>query len=160
MLSAGVVPSRCGIPQSRPETFLILATRRNRYGDSEWICWSVPSTGVTVLKRAAPIFPVRGVTVALAFYQRLGFTIRRYDEGYGFAKRDRIEIHLGASDPGQSARVHSAYLWVDDADALAREWQKAGVEVHMPGDTEWGQRVGAVVDPDGNVLRFGSPPRS
>jgi len=27
----------------------------------------------------------------------------------------------------------------------------------MPEDTEWGQHEGAVVDPDGNVLRFGSP---
>jgi uncharacterized glyoxalase superfamily protein PhnB len=24
-------------------------------------------------------------------------------------------------------------------------------------DTEWGQHEGAVVDPDGNVIRFGSP---
>jgi hypothetical protein len=27
----------------------------------------------------------------------------------------------------------------------------------MPEDTEWGQREGALADPDGNVLRFGSP---
>ncbi len=27
----------------------------------------------------------------------------------------------------------------------------------MPEDTDWGQHEGAVVDPDGNVLRFGSP---
>ncbi len=27
----------------------------------------------------------------------------------------------------------------------------------MPEDTEWGQHEGAVEDPDGNVLRFGSP---
>jgi uncharacterized glyoxalase superfamily protein PhnB len=27
----------------------------------------------------------------------------------------------------------------------------------MPEDTEWGQHEGALVDPDGNVLRFGSP---
>jgi hypothetical protein len=33
----------------------------------------------------------------------------------------------------------------------------AGAEVHGPVDTEWRQHEGAVVDPDGNVLRFGSP---
>jgi uncharacterized glyoxalase superfamily protein PhnB len=48
-------------------------------------------------------------------------------------------------------------LRVDDADGLAATWQAAGVEVSMPVDTEWGQREGALVDPDGNVLRFGSP---
>jgi len=25
-----------------------------------------------------------------------------------------------------------------------------------PQDTEWGRREGAVIDPDGNVIRFGS----
>jgi hypothetical protein len=29
--------------------------------------------------------------------------------------------------------------------------------VHTPQDTEWGQHEGSVVDPDGNVIRFGSP---
>ena len=52
---------------------------------------------------------------------------------------------------------HSAYLWVDDSDALAEEWRGVGAEVHMPEDTEWGQHEGAMVDLDGNVLRFGSP---
>jgi len=28
--------------------------------------------------------------------------------------------------------------------------------VHGPEDTEWGKHEGAVVDPDGNVIRFGS----
>jgi len=28
--------------------------------------------------------------------------------------------------------------------------------VRLPQDTEWGQPEGALVDPDGNVIRFGS----
>lgn len=51
----------------------------------------------------------------------------------------------------------SAYLFADDADQLATAWRAAGVEVHTPQDTEWGQHEGALVDPDGNVIRFGSP---
>jgi uncharacterized glyoxalase superfamily protein PhnB len=47
-----------------------------------------------------------------------------------------------------------------DADELAAAWRSAGVEVHAPEDTEWGQHEGAVVDPDGNVIRFGSPMRT
>ncbi|MDT3440337.1 MULTISPECIES: VOC family protein [unclassified Pseudofrankia] len=49
---------------------------------------------------------------------------------------------------------------VDDADDLAAEWRSAGVEIHSPEDTDWGQREGAVIDPEGNVLRFGSPIRT
>ena len=50
----------------------------------------------------------------------------------------------------------AAYLHVPDADALAAEW------AHVPGtetpvDTDYGLREGRHVDPDGNLLRFGSP---
>ena len=44
-----------------------------------------------------------------------------------------------------------------DSDVLVEEWRSAGVEVHGPEDTEWGQHEAATVDPDGNVIRFGSP---
>jgi len=114
---------------------------------------------VTIIKRSAPVLPVGDLSIALAFYRQLGFVTREYDRGgYGFANRDGIEIHLGVV-PGlqPSLAKHSAYLWVDDADALAKEWKAAGVKVNMPEDTKWGQHEGAVVDPYGNVLRFGSP---
>jgi hypothetical protein len=110
------------------------------------------------LKRIAPIFPVQDLDLAMAHYQRLGFATRVYDSGYGFATRDDVEIHLGIS-PAEGTRVSSAYLFVEDADELAAAWRSAGVEVHPPVDTEWGQHEGAVVDPDGNVIRFGSPMR-
>ncbi|MBL7488772.1 VOC family protein [Frankia sp. AgB1.9] len=110
------------------------------------------------LKRVAPIFPVRDLVAALAYYQRLGFTTRQYEGGgYGFASRDGVELHLGVVADHRPELRSSAYLFVDDADELAGEWRSAGIEVHPPQDTEWGQREGALVDPDGNVLRFGSP---
>jgi uncharacterized glyoxalase superfamily protein PhnB len=51
------------------------------------------------------------------------------------------------------------YLYVDDAEALDAEWDGARVEGRLiaPTDTEYGLREGAHVDPDGNLLRFGSP---
>jgi catechol 2,3-dioxygenase-like lactoylglutathione lyase family enzyme len=114
------------------------------------------SHGMAELQRIAPIFGVRDLAVALEHYRRLGFGVREHDGGgYGYAVRDGIEIHLGVvSDEHHRA---SAYLFVDDADGLAQSWQAAGVEVHAPEDTEWGRHEGAVVDPDGNVIRFGSP---
>ncbi|WP_323747741.1 VOC family protein [Catenulispora rubra] len=109
--------------------------------------------------RIAPIFSVRDLGVALGHYQRLGFAVRAYTAGYGygFASRDGVEIHLHVM-PDHDRRPSSAYLFVDDADALAAAWHSTGVEVlHTPQDTDWGQREGAVVDPDGNIIRFGSP---
>lgn len=109
------------------------------------------------LKHIAPIFPVHDLNVAMAHYQRLGFATRSYEGGgYAYATRDGIEIHLGTPTV-KDGRTSSGYLWVADADGLAEAWRSAGVEVHSPEDTEWGQHEGAVVDPDGNVIRFGSP---
>ena len=107
----------------------------------------------------APIFPVRDLDVALAHYARLGFATRTYDgsHGYGFAVADDIEIHVGVVPNLDEHARASAYLFVDDADAVAARWEAAGVAVHAPQDTEWGRHEGAVVDPDGNVIRFGSP---
>ncbi len=111
------------------------------------------------LKRIAPIFPVHDLDAAMAHYQQLGFATRAYEGGgYGYATRDGIEIHLGVVS-AQDGGSNSAYLWVEDADTLAAAWRSAGLEVHSPEDTEWGQHEGAVIDPDGNVIRFGSPVR-
>ncbi len=112
---------------------------------------------MATINRVAPIFPVRDLDTSLEHYERMGFAIRSYTGGgYGYASRDGIEIHLGVV-PGEDARKASAYLFVDDADQLAEEWRASGVDVHEPQDTAWGRHEGAVVDPDGNVIRFGSP---
>jgi catechol 2,3-dioxygenase-like lactoylglutathione lyase family enzyme len=112
---------------------------------------------MATMHRIAPIFAVHDLDAALRHYQRLGFNVRAYaGGGYGYATRDGIEIHLGVV-PGADRRTSSAYLFVDNADDLAEAWRSAGAEVHSPQDTEWGQHEGAVVDPDGNVIRFGSP---
>lgn len=112
---------------------------------------------MSTLKRIAPAFGVRDVDVALECYRRLGFDTRVYGtHEYGFATRDGIELHLGLVPADRFCRS-TAYLFVDDADALAEEWRRAGAEVHGPEDTEWGQHEGALVDVDGNVIRFGSP---
>jgi len=111
------------------------------------------------LNRIVPIFPVRDVRIALAYYQRLGFVTREYggDAEYGFAICGEVEIQVGTVPEGRATAPVTAYLYVEDADALAREWTSAGGDVRPPQDTEWGQREGVLLDPDGNIIRFGSP---
>lgn len=104
---------------------------------------------------------MRDLSASLAHYRRLGLATREYEGGgYGFATLDGIEIHLGAV-PGVDATTttSAAYPFVDDADVLAEAWRVAGADVRPPEDTEWGQHEGVLIDPDGNVIRFGSPMR-
>jgi len=104
-----------------------------------------------------PIFAVSDLALAVAHYERLGFRISHHDDGYAFALRDHVTIHLAhASDPDDGAGHGFIYLQVDDPDAFAVEWKAAGVDLVEPQDTEWGMREGSVRDPDGNLIRFGS----
>jgi uncharacterized glyoxalase superfamily protein PhnB len=54
-------------------------------------------------------------------------------------------------------RTGSLYIHCDDANELADEWRKAGLDVTGPKDEEYGKREGSHTDPDGNLIRFGSP---
>ena len=111
-----------------------------------------------MLKRIVPTFPVRDVRAALAYYEQLGFVTREYgDAVYGFAISGEVEIHVGTVPEDRPSAPATAYLYVEDADELAQKWMAAGGTVHPPQDTEWGQREGVLVDPDGNIIRFGSP---
>jgi hypothetical protein len=112
-------------------------------------------------KRVAPIFLVRDLNVSLEHYRRLGFATRPYEGGgYGFASLDGCEIHLGVVPGDVTTTPSSAYLFVEDADQIASVWAAAGADVRTPQDTEWGQHEGVVIDPDGNIIRFGSPVRN
>ncbi len=113
------------------------------------------------LERAAPVLPVADVSAAAEHYRRLGFDVTPYGSGgeYAFARRGHVEIHLARvpnADP--SATTSALYLWVTDADELAREWREGNTgRLVEPKDTDYGLREGAHIDPDGNLLRFGSP---
>ena len=107
--------------------------------------------------RASPIFPVADLRRALAHYAALGCTVSTHDDGYGLAARAGVELHLVVvADDDPRRGPAAAYLHVPDADALAAEWADVpGTE--EPVDTDYGLREWRHVDPDGNLLRFGSP---
>jgi DNA-binding MarR family transcriptional regulator len=113
------------------------------------------------LRRFSPIFPVRDLGAALAHYGALGFTTLASGDSddYGFADRDGTGLHL-AADPGPD-RTHpgSAYLYVRDAGALYEEWSRPGIggHTHPAEPTPYKLLEGSHVDPDGNLIRFGSP---
>src|SRR4051794_33038685 len=116
---------------------------------------------MVTFQSAAPVLPVRDVPAALQHYSRMGFRTHGHESehGYGFARWDDVRLHLAQSDahdPLTSSVM--VYLYVSDADALHDRWTSSGVEGrhHAPSDTAYGLREGAYVDPDGNLLRYGS----
>ena len=111
------------------------------------------------LRRFSPVFGVRDLAAALAHYEALGFRTVAYEGGgYGFATRDGVDLHLTAH-PDLHPAAASAYLYVRDADALYEEWTRPGTpgHTHPVGPTPYKLREGSHTDPDGNLIRFGSP---
>jgi catechol 2,3-dioxygenase-like lactoylglutathione lyase family enzyme len=107
--------------------------------------------------QVSPIFPVTDLARALEHYAALGCLVSSHDATYGFAARAGVELHLVVVADHDPARTASAaYLHVPDADALAQEWRHVEV-TGAPEDKPWGLREGWHRDPDGNLLRFGSP---
>jgi DNA-binding MarR family transcriptional regulator len=112
--------------------------------------------------RFSPIFPVADLPATLAHYTALGFHTFAYTGGteYGFADREGAGLHF-AADPDHDP-VHgggATYLYVRDADALYDEWSQPGIggQTRPVGPTPYKLREGSHVDPDGNLIRFGSP---
>jgi len=113
------------------------------------------------LRAFSPIFPVADLREALAHYAALGFRTLAYAGGdeYGFAERERTSLHLAADPEHDPSRAASAYLYVRDADALYEEWSRPGIggQTRPVSPTPYKLREGSHVDPDGNLIRFGSP---
>lgn len=113
-------------------------------------------------QRISPVVPGLDLDSALDRYRRLGFDVEPYAGGerYGFVERGPVSIHLTEwqeHDPGRTG-AH-VYIYVSNADAVYTEWEAAGVEGRLgqPSDTAYGLREFAYVDPDGTLLRVGSP---
>jgi hypothetical protein len=138
---------------------------------------------VVGLRSPAPVLAVRDLEAAMAFYERLGFAVRRYDAGYGHAAREELRLHLRASPEIEPFSNYSeAYVETLEVDRLHEEWQACGL-LAVPGaigpelkaevrrrwqagepvgllsqcveDKPWGVREFGVRDLDNNHLRFG-----
>jgi hypothetical protein len=140
---------------------------------------------VVGLGRIEPVFAVRHLEQAMAFYERLGFDVRRYDAGYGYAEREGLRIHLRASPELEPFGNYSeVYVDTAEVDRLHEEWQTCGL-LPVPGfidlalkaevrrrweagepvglisgsveDKPWRVREFSIRDLDNNQLRFGRP---
>lgn len=114
--------------------------------------------GGWMVRGSEPIFKVADVASATDHYAKMGFEISHHDETYAFAHRDRdLTVHLTLPEGDDVPGSGVLYIHADDADQLASEWRKAGLEVIGPVDQDYGKREGSILDPDGNLIRFGSP---
>jgi uncharacterized glyoxalase superfamily protein PhnB len=120
------------------------------------------------LVTAEPQLHVGDVVAAAEFYaQRLGFSVAFiYGDPpfYAQVRRDGARLNLRhvdapVVDPDRrdAEQLLSATIVLDDARALAHEYERAGVAFAQALRTEpWGAETFIVRDPDGNLVLFAS----
>jgi len=104
----------------------------------------------------ATVLQVPDVRAALAWFRDvLGFEVQPWEDGsqYGYASRGGVYFHLA---PGPDPELWSAYVYVEDVDALHAEVSERGAEViQPPTDKGYGLRDLLVRGPAGHLLAFG-----
>jgi catechol 2,3-dioxygenase-like lactoylglutathione lyase family enzyme len=111
-----------------------------------------------LLQKACPILPAPDVAQTLAWYRdKLGFIIGGDWGEYGIVQRDGVELHFWKCADREIAEKSSAYLRVADADGVRATMLKAaeGGRISQVEDKPWHMREFTVIDPNGNLLRFG-----
>ena len=122
----------------------------------------------------SPIFPSGDFGATAAFYGHLGFDeMARHGEDYLIMTHSAgFELHFYPAKVKPRTNDHGAYARFGDLaelDALYARWDgrcntpafarvagKVG-RLHAPVDTDYGLREFAIIDHDGNLIRFGAP---
>ncbi len=121
--------------------------------------------------RAFPVIYAKQVSRVAEFYARLGFEehfrLPGPDGSVGFValRRDGAELAvttegsprmLAGVEPGPGPR-HELFVYVEDADRTVSALRDAGERVvREVADMPWGERVGFVADPEGNLVSLAS----
>jgi len=113
---------------------------------------------LALLQRAVPVLASLDIEATQRFYvDKLGFTAIAQYPDYGIVARDDVQIHFWLTDDADIPKATSCRVDVDGVDQLYEEMSAAGV-VHPNGpltDQPWGLREFAVLDGDGNMIKFG-----
>ena len=112
---------------------------------------------------ATPNLPAGDFAATSAFYARLGFSELWRDEGWMILVRGDVMLEFFPDpdvDPASSG--FSCCLRLDDVDAFVELCRAAGIpetsrgwpRLHEPRVEDSGMRIGALIDPDGTLLRL------
>ncbi|WP_311223525.1 MULTISPECIES: VOC family protein [unclassified Acidovorax] len=104
-----------------------------------------------------PVLASLNLAQTLQFYtQHLGFTALLEMDQYLILQRDGCELHFWPCDDRHIAENTSCYVRGDTA-ALHADFARRGLQVAPPVVQPWGMKEMFVIDPHGNLLKFGEP---
>lgn len=119
-----------------------------------------PNASAAKLERAVPVLASLDLEATQQFYaDRLGFRPVAAYPDYAISARDDVQVHFWLTDDRRNPENTSCRIDVTGIDELYREMVEAGV-VHPNSrlvDQPWGMTEFAVLDGDGNLIKFAQP---
>lgn len=107
--------------------------------------------------KAIPILASLDIARTLKFYgEVLGFQTTHFEgHSYGIAVRADTELHFWACDEKHIAENTSCYIRVHDIKGVHQEFSTRIPKLKPVVRTAWGMDEFYVIDPDGNLIKFG-----
>ena len=114
------------------------------------------SNGIRV-QATVPVLASLNLAETLRFYTaRLGFAALLEMDNYLILQRDGCELHFWPCNDRHIAENTSCYVRGDTA-ALHADFTARGLQLAPPIVQPWGMKEMFVIDPHGNLLKFGEP---
>jgi catechol 2,3-dioxygenase-like lactoylglutathione lyase family enzyme len=103
-----------------------------------------------------PVLASLNLDESAKFYtERLGFKTQLQVDDYLIVSREGAEIHFWHCDDRHIAENTSCYIRVESTQALYTEFSSNGLSLDPPLRREWGMQELYLIDPHGNLLKFG-----
>lgn len=110
------------------------------------------------IRATIPVLASLSIDETVHFYsQRLGFEPLLAQADYAIMQRDGAELHFWLCRERHIAENTSCYIRVDGTQGLYEEFLAKGLNVQPPAEREWGMKELYVIDPHGNLIKFGEP---
>ena len=103
-----------------------------------------------------PVLASLNLQESIDFYVgKLGFIERAHYDDYLIVSRDGAEIHFWSCNDRHIAENTSCYIRTADAQSLYDQFVGNGLDAKPPVTQPWGMKELYVIDPHGNLLKFG-----
>jgi catechol 2,3-dioxygenase-like lactoylglutathione lyase family enzyme len=111
------------------------------------------------MNRVIPMLPVRSMPASVEFYQKLGFSIEKKNDGWRWAMlrfgECRVMVDESINVQPAAPRQSVLYLYPDDIVEYHRQVRENGLEIPDLDVTFYGLTEFRIDDPDGNRLWIG-----